>query len=98
VFYYYWLNHAHSDLEKTGPNELTAVWGDRDNEYVNAVRTSAGLVWQDPTEFESIELRKLHRHISGSKSASYWDGSADDLDYATFVQTGSNLCDVLSQS
>ena len=31
--------------KKTGPNRLTAVWGDRDDLYIYAVTMSAHLAW-----------------------------------------------------
>lgn len=82
-------------MKKTGPNELTGVWGDRDDQYIYSVSVSAHLAWQDPTELESVPRKRLHRQIGQSNSASYWEGAAGDFGYPTFVQLGPNTSDIL---
>lgn len=79
----------------TGPNELTAVWGDRDERMLYAVRMSAHLVWQDPTTLADEPRQRLHRQIGAAESASYWSGDAGDFGYPTFVQTESSGTELL---
>jgi hypothetical protein len=73
--------------KKTAPNELTAVWGDRDDRYIYAVMMSAHLAWQDPTTLSDGPRTRLHRQIGPPGSASYWSGDAGDFGYPTFVRT-----------
>lgn len=80
--------------KKTGANELTAVWGDRDDGYIYAVSMSAHLAWQDPAEIVQQPRYRLHKQIGDSDSASYWDGTAGDFGYPTFVQFGPTKSDV----
>jgi hypothetical protein len=82
-------------VTKTGPNRLTAVWGDRDNQYISAVTTSAQLVWQDPTTIADESRQRLHEHKGSVETVSYWDGNAGDFGYPTLVQLGPSQSDIL---
>lgn len=79
----------------TAPNELTAVWGDRDDRYIYAVTMSAHLAWQDPTTLVDEPRTRLHRQIGPADSASYWSGDAGDFGYPTFVRTDGDSSGVL---
>jgi len=81
--------------KKTGPNRLTAVWGDRDDLCVYAVNMSAHLVWQDPTELARESRKRLHKATVSPEDASYWDGGAGDFGYSTFAQLGKHPSDIL---
>lgn len=81
--------------KSTGPNELTAVWGDRDDRVIYIVQMGAKLAWQDPTALADEPRRQLHRQIGTAESASYWAGDAGDFGYPTFVQTESMDADLL---
>jgi hypothetical protein len=80
--------------KKTGPNELTALWGDRDDGYIYAVSMSAHLAWQDPTEIDREPRYRLHKQVGDADAASYWDGTAGDFGYPTFVKLGPTKSDV----
>ena len=65
-------------VKRTNANELTAVWGDRTNDYVQVVNASARLLWQDPTLLADEPVRRLHNQI----------GSGNGFGYPTFTQLG----------
>lgn len=82
-------------VKRTGPNELTAVWGDRTTGCIYQTTTSAQLVWQDPTALADAPRKRLHERIGDIDRTSYWDGDAGDFGYPTFVQTGPCRADCL---
>lgn len=89
-------------VKRTGPNRVTAVWGDRDDLYIYVVSMSAQLAWQDPTAMAGESRKRLHKHVRASKTAfgasdtaAYWDDSAGDFGYPTFTQTGPDRSDIL---
>lgn len=77
-------------VTKTNDNEVTAVWGDRDERFIYAATMSAELAWQDPTLLEEESRKRLHRQAGYPATASYWDGLAGDFGYATMVRWGSS--------
>ncbi len=81
--------------KKTGPDKLTAVWGDRDDLCIYAVTMSAQRVWQDPTVLEDEPRKKLHEHIGSADTATYWNGNAGDFGYPTFVQQGGDSSELM---
>jgi hypothetical protein len=82
-------------VKRTGPNELTAVWGDRTDRYVYQVSMSAQLAWQHPPSLSRQPRTQLHRQIGAADRSSYWDGDAGDFGYPTFVQLGEDRSDCL---
>ncbi len=60
-----------------------------------AVTMSAQRAWRDPTALEDEPRRMLHEHTGTAESASYWDGSAGDFGYPTFVQRGGDSSDLM---
>lgn len=82
-------------VKKTGPNQLTAVWGDRGDGYVYALVGSAQLAWQDPLAFAAGRRWRIHRQVGPAERASYWSGRAGDFGYPTFVQLGPTRSDIL---
>jgi hypothetical protein len=81
-------------VKRTGANELTAVWGDRDDHYIYTVSMSAQLAWQDPTALVDEPRRRLHEQIGARDHASYWGGDAGDFGYPTFVELGPDESDI----
>jgi hypothetical protein len=75
-------------VNKTNRNEITAVWGDRDDGFVYAATMSAELAWQDPSLLEEEPKKRIHRQAGQDETASYWDGLAGDFGYATMVKSG----------
>lgn len=82
-------------VQKTGRNELTAVYADRDDQFLYTLTTSAGLAWQDPTTLAEESRNRLHQHVGTAETSSYWDGDAGDFGYPTFIQLGSEPSDIL---
>jgi hypothetical protein len=82
-------------IKKTGPNQLTGVWGDRDDLYIHMVSMSAQLAWQDPTALADEPRKRIHKHIGTSETASYWEGNAGDFGYPRFVQLGPSQSDII---
>lgn len=82
-------------VKRTGPNQLTGVWGDRGDGYLYAITCSAQLAWQDPRTFATEPRRRIHERLGPDEAASYWDGRAGDFGYPTFVQLGPGASDVL---
>jgi Neuraminidase (sialidase) len=83
-------------IKKTSRNELTGVWGDRGDGYIYAITVSAQLAWQDPQALAEEPRRRIHEQISPPETASYWDGTAGDFGYPTFVQLGPDQSDILT--
>lgn len=79
--------------KQTGANELTAVWGDRDDRYIYALSMSAHLAWQDPRKLAEEPYRRIHRQIGDPERSSYWQGDAGDFGYPTFVNLGPDRSD-----
>ena len=68
-------------VKRTNANEITAVWGDRTNEFMQVVTMSAQLAWQDPTAMVDEEVRRLNVQMASS-------GRSFDFGYPTFTQLG----------
>jgi len=75
-------------VNRTGPNEVTAVWGDRKDNCIYQSSMSARLTWQDPTALTTEPRKRLHNQITTMEKTSYWDGDAGDFGYPTFIQLG----------
>jgi hypothetical protein len=77
-------------VKKTNANEITAVWGDRDDGFIYAARMDAELAWKDPTLLEEEPKKQVHQQTGQDETMSYWDGVAGDFGYPTMVQWGSS--------
>ena len=75
-------------VKPTGPNELTAVWGDRTNGYIFASHVSAHLAWQDPSELATRPRKPIHKMQTQSDATG-------DFGYPTFAQLGTDHSDIL---
>lgn len=69
---------------KTGPNRLTAAWGDRTDGTLYTVSASANLVWQDPAALADLPREPLHRMLAAP------DRTAD-FGYPTLARFGRDV-------
>jgi len=74
--------------KRTGGNEITIVWGDRDKLYLYAITMSAQVAWQDPSTMADEPKKRIHRHVGTREAVSYWEGGAGDFGYPSFAQLG----------